>query len=580
MWKLKMGNKNWIFQLIAISIFILNIHKISAKPMKNLTETVITTTTEEEHIELSDDDVEYARYLKEVVLALEEDHAFKKKLENTSDAEIRSGKVADHLEMVNHNVRSKLDEIKRREIERLAELATDYFELTNYIDRDHLKISDHHEHIDHQNPHTFEVEDLKKLMKKTAKDIEKIDALRHEEFKKYELEKEYQKQKKLHSLDEKHRKEYEAELEAQQKKHDDHPKVHHPGSKDQLVEVWEKQDHMSSDDFNPKIFFQMHDLDGNGFWDEEEVETLVLNEVNKVYEPGHSEDDMMERYEEIDRMTEHFFKETDTNNDNLISLQEFLFETKDDDFEKDEGWETVDHVTYFSPSEFEMYEKAHDALEHNIDTNDINHVNQQNHNVNKQHQGQHVNNNSNQHDYIVPLQQNQNSVNNFHHDQMNQQMYQQNNQINDNQQQVPLHQEAYPINPSYQSQHYPSQQHPPVVPTNVPYETHNPSEHYYVPQPQQNIPQHYPISQDQHPQKNIHHQQNQYPPQEHNIPITNQYIPQHPPQYPSQNSQHPQQPVINSQYQNHQVPVDNTHAFNQNQQYHPNQPIPPANSNH
>lgn len=35
----------------------------------------------------------------------------------------QSGKIAQELEYVNHHVRSKLDEIKRREIERLRTLA-------------------------------------------------------------------------------------------------------------------------------------------------------------------------------------------------------------------------------------------------------------------------------------------------------------------------------------------------------------------------------------------------------------------------------------------------------------------------
>lgn len=34
--------------------------------------------------------------------------------------------------------------------------------------------------------------------------------------------------------------------------------MHHPGSKQQLEEVWEEQDHLSPDSFNPKTFFIMH----------------------------------------------------------------------------------------------------------------------------------------------------------------------------------------------------------------------------------------------------------------------------------------------------------------------------------
>lgn len=76
---------------------------------------------------------------------------------------MQSGKIANELEFVSHNVRSKLDEIKRQELERLRHLAIKQYELSNGIDVDHMKIP---EHLDHINPHTFEIDDLKKLIAK------------------------------------------------------------------------------------------------------------------------------------------------------------------------------------------------------------------------------------------------------------------------------------------------------------------------------------------------------------------------------------------------------------------------------
>jgi len=61
-------------------------------------------------------------------------------------------------------------------------------------------------------------------------------------------------------------------------------------------------------------------LDGNGFWDQDEVKALFAKELDKVYDPNAPEDDMAERYEEMERMREHVFNETDTNRDYLISL--------------------------------------------------------------------------------------------------------------------------------------------------------------------------------------------------------------------------------------------------------------------
>lgn len=98
------------------------------------------------------------------------------------------------------------------------------------------------------------------------------------------MQKEFEKQEKLRTMDEDHRKKYEEELKQQQQKHNQHERVHHPGNKAQLEEgsyqfhslaqhsspialyqsffsselVWEKQDHMAPEDFDPKTFFMMH----------------------------------------------------------------------------------------------------------------------------------------------------------------------------------------------------------------------------------------------------------------------------------------------------------------------------------
>lgn len=104
-----------------------------------------------------------------------------------------------------------------------------------------------------------------------------------------------------------------------------------------LFLVWEKQDHMDPSDFDPKKFFLMHDVDGNGFWDEQEVKALFKSELDKVYQQGLPEDDMRERAEEMERMREHVFKEADLNRDHLISFDEFMEQTRRREFEQDQG---------------------------------------------------------------------------------------------------------------------------------------------------------------------------------------------------------------------------------------------------
>lgn len=309
---------------------------------------------EDSNVEQLENVIEYNKYLQEVVRVLESDPVFREKLDKAAESDIRSGKIAQELEYVNHNVRSQLDELKRIELQRLRELATKQFELTNNIDRDHLKIA---EHLDHDNQHTFEIDDLKKLILKTSQDLSENDRRRREEFKQYELQKEFEKQEHLRQLDEQHRKQYEEELKKQQEKHDKHEKIHHPGNKAQLEEVWEKQDHMDGQDFDPKSFFMLHDIDGNGFWDENEVKVLFINELNKMYQAGAPEDDMKERAEEMERMREHVFQEADTNKDGLISYEEFIEQTKREEFQKDPEWDTVDHQPQFTHEEYLEYER-------------------------------------------------------------------------------------------------------------------------------------------------------------------------------------------------------------------------------
>nr|CAD7439274.1 unnamed protein product [Timema bartmani] len=299
--------------------------------------------------------IEYNRYLKEVVTALESDPEFRAKLEKAEEVDIRTGKIAQELEYVNHQVRTKLDELKRQELERLRHLASKEFEIRNGLDREHLKIGP--EHLDHANPHTFEIEDLRKLIAKTTADLAEADKKRREEFKEYEMQKEYEKQQRLQELDEENKKKLEEEYKSQEVKHKKHVPLHHPGSKQQLEEVWEKQDHMENQDFDPKTFFFLHDLDGNGVWDEAEVKALFLKELDKLYNSGAPEDDMRERVEEMERMREHVFSEADTNKDGLISFQEFLSQTRKPEFEKDQGWEGLDQQQVYTREEYQEFER-------------------------------------------------------------------------------------------------------------------------------------------------------------------------------------------------------------------------------
>ena len=59
--------------------------------------------------------------------------------------------------------------------------------------------------------------------------------------------------------------------------------VKHPGNKDQLEDVWER-DGFEKDSFDPKTFFKMHDNDGDNFLDDWELMALFTAEVDKLFE--------------------------------------------------------------------------------------------------------------------------------------------------------------------------------------------------------------------------------------------------------------------------------------------------------
>lgn len=128
----------------------------------------------------------------------------------------------------------------------------------------------------------------------------------------------------------------------QEEKHKQHEKLHEPGHKAQLEEVWQEQDQMQQD-FDPKTFFMLHDVDSNGLWDQDEVKALFVKELEKMYAAGHPEDDMREKAEEMERMRESVFREVDVNRDGFIDYEEFLQQTKRDAYQQDHGWQVMSH---------------------------------------------------------------------------------------------------------------------------------------------------------------------------------------------------------------------------------------------
>ncbi|KFV70859.1 Nucleobindin-2 [Dryobates pubescens] len=328
---------------------------------------------EGEKVENPDTGLYYDEYLRQVIDVLETDKHFREKLQTADIEEIKSGKLSRELDLVSHHVRTRLDELKRQEVARLRMLIKAKMDSVQDTGIDHQALLKQFEHLNHQNPDTFEPKDLDMLIKAATNDLENYDKTRHEEFKKYEMMKEHERREYLKTLDEEKRQREESKFEEMKKKHGDHPKVHHPGSKDQLKEVWEEADGLDPNEFDPKTFFKLHDVNNDGFLDEQELEALFTKELEKVYDPKNEEDDMVEMEEERLRMREHVMNEVDINKDRLVTLEEFLRATEKKEFLEPDSWETLDQQQLFTEDELkenedlqkqkEELQRQHDQLQ-------------------------------------------------------------------------------------------------------------------------------------------------------------------------------------------------------------------------
>ena len=51
-----------------------------------------------------------------------------------------------------------------------------------------------------------------------------------------------------------------------------HKKIPAPISEDQEKDVWEKDDKMDKEEFSLEKYFRLHDIDGSGKWNRQEVQ--------------------------------------------------------------------------------------------------------------------------------------------------------------------------------------------------------------------------------------------------------------------------------------------------------------------
>ncbi|UMM40675.1 hypothetical protein L5515_017210 [Caenorhabditis briggsae] len=301
----------------------------------------------------------YTKYLEEVVKILETDPKFNERLKNMNEEDIKAGKIADHIDDLPQEVFDKLHRAKFEEIERLRKQIEEQIKADGGAHNVQMP-----DHLDVQELEKFHKEDLRKLIQKTVADMNKMDDQRKEDFKQYEMKKQAEEDHKLAQMSPEEREKAKREHEEAEKRHNDHEKLKHPGSKDQLQEVWEETDHLEKDQYDPKTFFALHDLNGDGFWNDFELESLFQLELEKMYNETNPDDDMKERAEEMYRMREHVMKQIDVNQDRMISMQEFLNDADSQNAnppKQEEAWEDLGQKKVYTDEELQKFEKEYAA---------------------------------------------------------------------------------------------------------------------------------------------------------------------------------------------------------------------------
>ncbi|XP_039257112.2 nucleobindin-2-like isoform X1 [Styela clava] len=315
----------------------------------------------------------YDQYLQKIVKLLESDESFRKTMETANFDDIKDGKLSTEIYKIPREIRDKLDMAKKEEITRLRKILHAKMEVEKgrkVSNSAYLKQIANH--LDGANPHSFEAQDLTNLIKSATKDLENFDEERHKDFKRYEMNKALRRQEKLRQMSEEDRKKAEREYQEMRKKHEDHPDMNHPGSKAQMEEVWQEEDGLKGQEFQPKTFFRLHDLNGDNSLDPMELEALFEKDLAKVYDSANPEDDMIEMEAERSRMRQHVMTEVDSDKNGLISLDEFMRYTDKPEFEKpnEDSYKTVDQMIddddLYSKEEMEEYKQMIEEQEADV----------------------------------------------------------------------------------------------------------------------------------------------------------------------------------------------------------------------
>ena len=303
---------------------------------------------------------EHLPHVNKINLA-EEYHRYGKEFKELSKLQ-RGGEAALDGDDQNSNAqRSKLDEVKRQLVE------------SQRVDRRIIMLDQLRNQKDFRlDGLEYLGESVKMLDKRMGKEnnefkdqLKEFDAERRTKYLHVEKRHKFSLKDKLRLMAEAERLQEEKILiEEIQKK--EYAKLNHPGSREHLESVWTESDGFDKGTFTPTAFFRLHDKNGDNFLDILEVEAFFIPEVRKVYG---SKELNYEAREELALMREHLMPEIDLNQDELVSLEEFvLYTSSNERFNNNEGWQTLDQFDRYSQEDLKEFAK--ERIENGDDTYD------------------------------------------------------------------------------------------------------------------------------------------------------------------------------------------------------------------
>jgi hypothetical protein len=221
---------------------------------------------------------------------------------------------------------------------------------------------------------------LVEIAKRRVGQAENLDRDRRRAFMQHEMKRLLTFRKKVEAESDPAKKQalidaHEVETEAQQASGGGGEALKAPGSRAELEDVWEKDDGFDRKQFDPKTFFRMHDVNSDNVLDTKEMEAMFMKEATRMHrrrarkhqakkggetdEPAKAEEeDPFVVNEEVARMREHVMKNYDTDEDGMVSFEEWQSMTKNKEkFEKEEKWDPVKPESEITEKQLEQFKK-------------------------------------------------------------------------------------------------------------------------------------------------------------------------------------------------------------------------------